>query len=358
MGSLKLTSPIPKDTREALRQHNWRIDNIALLLNKYLDFLLIEECNNEKDDCFITLKRKVKIKNNLKIKEKNFINKQYKIKKILKNTAIRDINFFPVLGKKGVRNEDKILEKILDKNEEIGKLEYDFLINLKKGLKDLRKKFIESDGTINKTLNSILKKLHDRQEKIVGKRNTIKLTIRTRLIVSLGSGSVLETSVKLHHIYGIPYIPAFAIKEILRAYKILKLAEEKGINYEIIKERIEKNKPLYDEEKKIIEIFGNQQQKGKLIILDAYPVKFEGFDIDVMKPRFSDFYDDKDNKVSPTDWQNPKPITFLAIPKNTEFIFYFKNSYIYNGNLENDLKNAFETIGIGGKTTLGYEFLE
>jgi len=39
-----------------------------------------------------------------------------------------------------------------------------------------------------------------------------------RLVVGLGSGSVYETSLTLHHIYGIPYIPGSALKGITRSY--------------------------------------------------------------------------------------------------------------------------------------------
>jgi len=362
MKSLKLTSPIPNDTKKALKQHNWQIDNIALLLNKYLDFLLLEECNNIENDCFIKIREKLKTKNNLKIKGVNFLNKHYKIKRVLKNTAIKNINFFPIIRKEQIKNEDRILEKILDKNKEIGRLDNEFLYNLKKGLKTLRSKFIESNGSINKTLNSILEKLHDRQEKIVGKRNTIKLTTKSRLVVGLGSGSVLETSIKLHHIYGIPYIPASAIKGVLRAYKIWKLAEWNEERYKEIEKKLEENKDLSNEEKEIIKIFGNQQQKGELIFLDAYPDNFEGFDIDIMNNHFPNYYEGNE---PPADWQNPNPITFLAIPENTGFIFYFKNSKEYEkvfgknseNQLKKDLEDAFKTIGIGGKTALGYGLL-
>jgi len=171
------------------------------------------------------------------------------------------------------------------------------------------------------------------------------------LIVGLGSGSVLETSIKLHHIYGVPYIPASAIKGVLRTYRIWKLAEWNEEKYKEIEKRINENKSTRDEEKNLIKIFGNQQQKGKLIILDAYPTNFEGFDIDIMNPHFPDYYD-KDEP--PADWQNPNPITFLTIPEGTTFKFFFKNINIYDNNLKDDLQKAFKNIGIGGKTALGY----
>ena len=41
-----------------------------------------------------------------------------------------------------------------------------------------------------------------------------------RLIVGLGGESVYETSITLHHIYGIPYIPASSIKGVIRSWII------------------------------------------------------------------------------------------------------------------------------------------
>ncbi len=321
--SNRLTSPIPNDTREALQKHDWQIDNIALLLTKYLDFCIVDNKNNLID--------------------------------VLKNTEVKNINFLPILkefeifkvGLNKTFNEKKsqINGKIFDLDY-IKKLKRDFISYRKKILSDI------SSGKIRKNL---LKIIH-RQNAISDKSFT--LTTQSRLVVGLGSGSVLETSIKLHHIYGIPYIPASAVKGVLKAYRIWKLAQWDENRYKEIEKRIEENKPNDEEEKNIIKIFGNQQQKGKLIILDAYPENFEGFDIDIMNPHFPDYYDDRENKVPPADWQNPRPITFLAIPEGTKFIFFFKNIDVYDGNIEDDLKEAFQQIGIGGKTSLGYGILE
>jgi len=74
-----------------------------------------------------------------------------------------------------------------------------------------------------------------------------------------------------------------------------------------------------------------------------------------MNPHFPEYYE---GDKPPADWQNPNPITFLAIPKGTTFKFFFKNVNVYDGDLEKNLKEAFKNIGIGGKTSLGYGILE
>jgi len=350
---VRLTSPIPNDTREALKLHNWQIDNTALLLNKYLDFLMIEECDDNLEECFI------KERKGISGSKGNIREIKYRIKRVLKNTVIKNINFYPLIKKEDLIKDDvfdyTFSEKILNpkRNKELKDLNIKFAKNLANNLKNYRKIILNNinNGEIKTLLNTVIK----RQKDIADKKGQFDLTTKTRLIVGLGSGSVLETSIKLHHIYGVPYIPASAIKGILRAYRIWKLAEWNEDKFKEIEKRIDENKPNGDKEKKIIKIFGNQQQKGKLIVLDAYPTNFEGFDIDIMNPHFPDYYD-KDEP--PADWQNPNPITFLAIPKGTTFKFFFKNANVYDRNLKEDLKEAFENIGIGGKTSLGYGILE
>ena len=358
MYNTKLTSPIPSDTKEVLKLHNWQIDNIALLLNKYLDFLMIEKCDNNLEECFIKEKHKLpNSKGQVKIKGKEYIETSYRIKKLLKNTAIKIINFYPLIKKENSDNDDIFDElfrkNILNpkKNKEFKGLDEEFIKNLSNKLRNYRNILIRDikEGNIKKLLDKII----ERQYQIAD--CTFKLKTQTRLIVGLGSGSVLETSIKLHHIYGVPYIPAPAIKGVLRAYRIWKLAGWDEDKFKEIEKRIDENNPNTDEEKKIIEIFGNQQQKGKLIVLDAYPINFEGFDVDIMNPHFPDYYDKGE---PPADWQNPNPITFLAVPTGTEFNFYFKNTQVYDGNLKKDLQKAFEKIGIGAKTALGYGILD
>jgi len=65
--------------------------------------------------------------------------------------------------------------------------------------------------------NQWIKKLADKN---------FPLTLSWRLVVGLGAASVYETSMTLHHIYGIPYLPGSAIKGITRSYRILCMVEE------------------------------------------------------------------------------------------------------------------------------------
>ena len=75
---------------------------------------------------------------------------------------------------------------------------------------------------------------------------SFKLATDWRMALGLGNESVYETSITLHHIYGIPYIPASAIKGVVRSWIItncfadeassenpLKGAEERSLSNEL-----------------------------------------------------------------------------------------------------------------------------
>ncbi|WP_022855930.1 type III-B CRISPR module RAMP protein Cmr6 [Thermodesulfobacterium thermophilum] len=223
----------------------------------------------------------------------------------------------------------------------------------------------------------------NKKMKIIAK--SYSLFTSSRLIVGLGSTSVLETSIKLHHIYGVPYIPSTAIKGLLRAYKLWKLADwdmelfsafEYAIKlvYEKCKEPekefcerlnniqkkelkpeanilLDKTEMIFKKKNElfeILQIFGSQVNRGSLIVFDAYPEQLNGFEIDIMNPHYPDYYQDNQ---PPADWQNPNPVKFLVLPAGTRFNFYFLNPY---EQLESDLKNALQLLGIGAKTALGY----
>jgi len=196
-------------------------------------------------------------------------------------------------------------------------------------------------------------KLNRRQKEVSDINFT--LATKSRLIVGLGSGSVLEVSIKLHFIYGFPYIPSSAIKGVLRAYKILEKVEFDLEKYGDFEKKIEKGEQIEGEHKAFVEIFGNQKKRVSLIVLDALPDKFPALEEDIMNPHYAAYYS---NQAPPTDNQYPTPIKFLTVPKGTKFNFYFKNhktyENIFKSSLKDDLIKAFEFIGIGSKTGLGY----
>jgi len=190
------------------------------------------------------------------------------------------------------------------------------------------------------------------------------LSLSWRLVIGLGASHPQETSMTIHHIYGIPYIPGSAIKGVTRHWAILKFAEEisKSENSEFEKAIERVSKVLENGEKmdlkvedlefnQLIEIFGTQKQQGKVIFFDAYPVGEIKLKIDIMNPHYPKYYSEGQ---PPADWQSPVPIKFLTV-EDTKFQFYLvsKNEDLLKKSLDL-FKEALKCHGIGAKTALGY----
>ncbi len=194
----------------------------------------------------------------------------------------------------------------------------------------------------------------------------LKFSPDWRLIVGLGNESVYETSITLHHIYGIPYIPASAIKGVTRNCAINSNPEfevtEQEKEEKLFKDREEK---AFKKSGTLCDIFGcdensyyKEAREGKVIFFDAFPINLsnESIQPDVMNVHYPDYYG-KDQP--PTDTQNPTPICFLTV-QNTSFQFIIGIKKSQEGLLNKTtewLKNALEQRGIGAKTAVGYGYL-
>jgi CRISPR-associated protein Cmr6 len=189
------------------------------------------------------------------------------------------------------------------------------------------------------------------------------LSLSWRLVIGLGASHPQETSMTLHHIYGIPYIPGSAIKGVTRHWAVLKFADNNKKDNEKFEDAIkriagalESGNDLNIEVDKItfkdlIEIFGTQKQQGKVIFFDAYPVGEIKLKVDIMNPHYPKYYSEGQ---PPADWQSPVPIKFLTV-ENTKFQFYLvsKNEDLLKKSSDL-LKEALKHHGIGAKTALGY----
>lgn len=179
---------------------------------------------------------------------------------------------------------------------------------------------------------------------------SILATNNWRLAIGIGSASVYETSITLHHIYGIPYIPAQSIKGILRSFIIEKYFDnEEGKAFE---------------DSSFREIFGSNDQQGKVIFFDAF-TKEPKFQVDIMNNHYQKYYNG--NEV-PTDTQNPNPINFLTL-KGSQFEIIITtsesielNSEYFKGNIlkivKSELSESLEIFGIGSKTSVGYGYFD
>jgi len=200
--------------------------------------------------------------------------------------------------------------------------------------------------------------------KIYGAIKSTSLTSSGRLIVGLGSGSVYETAMTLHHIYGFPYIPGQAIKGVVRSWIITELFNSK--------ENDALNNKLFSY------VFGNQDHQGNVIFFDSYPTGEIKLKVDIMNPHYGPYYSEK---KAPGDYYNPIPIPFLTV-ENNEFRFHIgikpvnntkiceikniKDHEIKIFNIDANKKvldfvndwliSALTNHGIGAKTAVGYGY--
>jgi len=194
------------------------------------------------------------------------------------------------------------------------------------------------------------------------------LTTSYRLVIG-GEVTVYETSMRLHHIYGIPYIPASGIKGVVRSYIITEKFATELENYkdrytkfeeEVLFAKDEKGEYI---EKEFVDIFGSQDKTGKVTFFDAFPTDKPNLKVDIMNPHYGDYYSKKE---APTDTKNPVPINFLTV-EDTKFRFMIGakeelNSFIIKDKEEKDktietwLTEALQNHGLGAKTAVGYGY--
>ena len=170
-----------------------------------------------------------------------------------------------------------------------------------------------------------------------------------RMVIGLGGESVLETDITLHHLYGIPFIPASALKGLTRAYVT---REVEGY----------KSDKIDNDNEEVKRIFGSQEHAGTVIFFDAMPRNgVTNFVLDIMNPHYPEYY--AGNKP-PTNDQNPVPVTFLTVT-NTTFTFALaprdtsKKQHAKDvDQIETWLQEALQKYGVGGKTSAGYGYFK
>lgn len=192
--------------------------------------------------------------------------------------------------------------------------------------------------------------------------SSIKLNLDWRLAIGLGQASVYETSINLHHIYGIPFIPGSAIKGVVRNWVLSSyFAKEEG----------DAKTGAYADEG-FCRIFGSpensklQNMQGAVRFFDAFPSVRPTIKPDIMNSHYGKYYTEG---LPPGDYYNPNPIYFLTI-QQSPFTFSVGtmpseeltiNSGVFEGKdimevVNAMLNEALTMYGIGAKTAIGYGY--
>ncbi len=162
----------------------------------------------------------------------------------------------------------------------------------------------------------------------------MKGRVSSRVIVGLGSESVLEVGIRLNHTYGTPVVPGSAIKGVLRS----RIEDERLADF----------------------LFGSLAAAAYTEFQDAWwvPENRSPFAVDVMTVHHPDYYGAKGTSIpSPSDFDNPNPVQFLSVRGSFLFVARFLGDDaggawgVYVRKL---LQDTLEKDGIGGKRSAGY----
>ena len=128
----------------------------------------------------------------------------------------------------------------------------------------------------------------------------LKMNLDWRMAHGLGHENVYETAITLHHIYGIPYIPASSLKGVVRSWIITTAFEKNEVN-QIDLAKAEQ-RALQD--KTFCDIFGcddksyyQEARKGQVLFFDAFPLNPPQIKVDVMNPHYGPYYNDSSNRI-------------------------------------------------------------
>ncbi|MCO6492720.1 MAG: type III-B CRISPR module RAMP protein Cmr6 [Phaeodactylibacter sp.] len=186
-----------------------------------------------------------------------------------------------------------------------------------------------------------------------------------RLVVGLGGESVYETSITLHHVYGIPYIPGSSVKGVVRSWIITSYFGNHDENDLKIAADLKKAEERAQKHPGFIDWFGSQDQAGKITFFDAFPTETPLIEPDIMNVHYQNYYSDNKGRTAPTDYQRTNPIPFLTV-SGSPFQFIVganKKTLIEDKTIQDKsivawLKDALESHGIGAKTAVGYGYLK
>jgi CRISPR-associated protein Cmr6 len=213
-----------------------------------------------------------------------------------------------------------------------------------------------------------------------------ELVLAGRLLVGHGNSSATDVGLTVHHTWGVPVIPGSALKGLLAHYVDAvygpadperKPWEQEGdeqprADYQGVvwrRRRIERGPgavyrmlfgaPDAQEDDAMRELgFEAGASAGQVIFHDALYVPTVGaedrpFAADVLTVHQKKYYDSSGGSW-PNDYDNPNPVSFLAVRPGTRLFFALSGPADWTGLAERLLRDALEKWGVGGKTSAGY----
>lgn len=211
--------------------------------------------------------------------------------------------------------------------------------------------------------------LHERQAALAAADGENVLTLAAvstaPFVTGTGMEHPLENGFAFLTPYGLPYLPGAGVKGVLR-----RAAQEMaGVGIECAYPN-----PAGWTAEDIDALFGKEtasgdsetvRTRGALQFWDVLPQPAgDALGIDVMTPHFAGYYQ---GRVTPADCESPNPIPFLVVPAGSRFVFHVacdprrlsgETPERWRGLLEAAFVHAFDWLGFGAKTSVGYGQLQ
>ena len=160
-------------------------------------------------------------------------------------------------------------------------------------------------------------------------------TTESRFVTGLGRSHPVENGFAWHPTLGTPYLPGSSVKGLVCAWA-----------------RTEVEPKLGSDSSRLL--FGSVGTAGSISFTDALPISPVHLDADVMTPHYAGW----SKHEPPGDWMSPKPIPFLTVAAETQFLFALVP---VRDSSDEDLKavegwlgDALAWAGGGAKTAVGY----
>ncbi|WP_243293116.1 type III-B CRISPR module RAMP protein Cmr6 [Bacillus sp. FJAT-47783] len=170
-----------------------------------------------------------------------------------------------------------------------------------------------------------------------------------RLVHGLGGGHVRETSLTIHPVYGVPFIPASSVKGVVRNWYIHAFCDgnEEDLAEDVLGSTI----------------FGTQNRKGIIQFHDIFLIKDLSIEQDILTTHFKDYYGQRN---AATDTQKLNLVPFLTVHVSSADIYLTTNKYVKTP-CEYKTEELLEMVaqwtgialrefGIGSKTSSGYGY--
>ena len=224
--------------------------------------------------------------------------------------------------------------------------QYDLIVTSYRDDPTARAALLEQTAESVRRAQKIYSLAYRRWEELTLSSASRVLRVRDRVVVGLGEASILEVGLTLHGTYGVPVIRGSALKGLAAHYCASICGAEEP--------RFKLSGDDY------LVLFGDTGDSGYLIFHDAWILPEDvnrGVVKDVMTPHHQAYYS-SGGQTPPTDFDDPNPVTFLAVAGRFRFAVECQDDGATGqacAQLGLDLlSQALQTWGVGGKTNAGY----